>query len=106
DPFDSDNGTRFETGAVHEYGIELNGAIAIEMRSKACVEYRVIFQFDDRLLAGMQTGAAILENTPAALQCARDTVFADFAELGGDIPCSAMNDQPDVTHIEQYMCEE
>ena len=98
----SNNGARLECGAVHKDGIELNFAVAIEVRSDSGIEYGFIFEFDDRFFARLDCRTASFKNCPAAVQRAMDPGSTGLFEFCWNVPGSAMNNQRDRTHIFKY----
>ena len=97
-PFDGDDSSGLESGAVHEDRVELNFAVAIWVGSNARVEYGFIFEFDDRLLARVERGAAVPENTPSSIQSALETSLADLNEVQWNVPRAAVNHECDIFH--------
>src|SRR5262249_14352791 len=80
-----------ERDAIHENGIELNFTVSIEMGTNAGMEHWFVFQFNDRLLAGVESGAAGFENRPTSIEGSFNSRPARGFEIRGNIPGSAMN---------------
>ena len=85
--------TGFKGLAIHDDGIELDAAVAIQVRAKPRVKWRRVFELDDGGLDGVQRTAGGGENAPAGFQCA-PTTFTTFGDdFGRDIPCTTVNDK-------------
>src|SRR5438132_8323764 len=96
--FHGNNRAGLESSAVHENCVELHLAVTIEVRPDPGIEDRIIFEFDDRLFAGIERGTTVLENPPASIQRAPHSVVAEFFDFWRDVPSPAMDDQRDIVH--------
>src|ERR1700733_14891702 len=96
--FHGNNGAGLERSAFHKDGVELHLSVTIEIRSETGVEYRIVFEFDDRLLAGVDCGTAALQHLPSSIKRSPHSVFTGFPEILRNIPCSSVNGQRNIAH--------
>ena len=82
-----------QRGAVHDEGIELHFAVAIEKAAAAGVESLVVFHDDDSFLDGIERRPAAFEHPPARGHGVAHTVEMSFHHVIGNGPGTAMNDQ-------------
>lgn len=68
DPTQPGYGTGFQRGGVHDHGVAFDVAIEIQMRTIACVEYRIVFEDGNGGLNGIECMAAVDENGVARMQ--------------------------------------
>ena len=90
--FDGGDGAGFEGGAVHEDGVELDMAVAIEVRAEAGVKCGVVFEDDDGGFDRVDGGAAGGEDFPTCFEGAANAGAAIGEGFVGDIPCAAVDD--------------
>src|SRR6185312_4856211 len=79
-------------GAVHDEGIELHFAVAIEKAAAAGVESLVVFHDDDRFLDRIERRPAAFQYPPARRHGVAHAVEVSFHHVIGDGPGTAMND--------------
>ena len=82
-----------ERGAVHDEGVELDFAVAIEKAAASGVEGLVVFHDDDGFLDGVERRAAALEHAPSRSQRVGDAANVGVDHVIGHGPRAAVNDQ-------------
>ena len=80
-------------GAVHDQGIELHFAVAVEEAAASGIESLVVFHDDDGFFDSVERRAAALEHAPSRSQRVVDTVDVGVDHVIGHGPGAAMNDQ-------------
>ena len=93
DAFDGGNRAGFQRGAIHQDGVELYTAVAIQVRTDTRVERGIIFERDNGGFDGVNRAAVRAQNFPADLERAADSFAAIIHCLLGDVPGAAVNDQ-------------
>ena len=79
--------------AIHHHGVQFHAAVAIQVRTDAGVEDRIIFKNQDRRLYRIQCPAASRQNLPARLERAPASGLAISHGFVGDIPGAAVDDE-------------
>ena len=77
---------RAKRGAVHDEGIELDLAFAIEEAATASVKGLVIFHNDDSFLGSFERGATFLKDAPSGSDRIAHAVEVCFDEIVRDRP--------------------
>jgi len=93
DAFDGSHGAGFERGAIHQNGIELNLAIAIQMRADACIERGIILEENNGRFDGVNRLAARTENLPTCFEGGADALPAVLDCFVRYVPGAAVNDE-------------
>ena len=91
--FDAADAASAEGGAVHDEGVELDFAVAVEEAAAAGIEGFVVFHHDDRCFDGVEGGAAALQRVPACGCRVADALEVGVDHVIGDGPGAAVNDQ-------------
>lgn len=93
DALDAGDAAGAESGSIHDEGVELDAAVAGEEGAAAGVEGGVILELDDGGFDGIEGGAAVFEDAPAFLEGIEDALFVGIEEVGGDVPCAAVDEE-------------
>ncbi len=80
-------------GAVHDEGIELHFAVAIEKAAAPGVESLVIFHDDDSFFDRIERRAAALKHPPTRSHGIAHAIEMGFDHVVGNGPGAAMNNQ-------------
>ena len=89
---DAADTTAPQGGAVHDEGIELHPAVAVEEAAAAGVEGLVVFHDDDGCLDRIERGAAALEYAPAGGGGVAHAVQVRLDHVVGNCPRPAVDD--------------
>ena len=92
-PLDRGDRAGLQGGAIHNDGIELDVALAVQVRTHTRVEDRVFFQDNDRCFDGIDRSAASRKNFPAGFEGPAATFAARNNRGVRNIPCAAVDDQ-------------
>ncbi len=90
---DASDATGAERGSVHDEGVELDSAVAVEEAAASGVEGLVVFHDDDGLLDGIERRAATLQHAPSRSQRVGHAVNVGVDHVIGHGPGATMNDQ-------------
>ena len=82
-----------ESGAVHDEGVELDFAVAVQKTAAASVEGLVVLHDDHRFLDRVERGATALEDAPSGSQCVADAVQVRVHHVVGNCPRPTVDDQ-------------
>ena len=85
-------------GAIHDQGVELDFAFAIEETSAAGVESLVIFHYDDRCFGGVERGAAFLKHAPSGGDSIPDAVQVCLNHIIRNSPGAAVDEKNRIAH--------
>ena len=94
--FDAGYAAGFHAAAIHEERVELDAAVGGEKAAAACVKCGVILKDSDSGLNGVEGGAAAGEDGVSGFEGAADAGLVGFGSVGGDGPCSAVNEKDGV----------
>ncbi len=89
---DAAHASAAQRGAVHDEGIELHFAVAIEKAAAAGIESLVVFHDDDSFFDRIERRPATLEHAPARGHGVAHAVEMGFDHVVGNGPGAAMND--------------
>ena len=78
--------------AIHDEGVELHFAVAIEKTAAAGVESFVVFHHDDGLFNRVEGGAAQFQHTPTGRRGVADAMEVRLDHVIGNGPGTAVND--------------
>ena len=90
-----------QRGAIHDEGIELHFAFAIEKAAATGIESLIVFHDDDSFLDGIERRATAFKHTPARRHGVADAVEMRFDHVVGNGPCTAMDDQNGIGRQEE-----
>ncbi len=90
---DASHAAGAERGAVHDEGVELDFAVAVEEAAASGVEGLVVFHDDDGFLDGVERRAAALEHAPSRSQRVGHAVDVGVDHVIGHGPRATMNDE-------------
>ena len=82
-----------EGGAIHEEGVELDGAFGGEEAAAAGVEGGVVFEDGDGGFDGVGGGASPVEDGVAGFECLGDTGLVIGSHFRRNCPGSAVDDE-------------
>jgi hypothetical protein len=83
---------------IHHDGVELSVAFAIQMRSDTSVKNGIVFQIEDRQLAGVYRRSPAFEDRPAFGQGPLDTRTGGGFDFLPDGSGTSMNNESEITH--------
>ena len=86
DALDRRYGAGPEARAIHDDGVELDVAFAVQVRTDAGIECGVVLQHHDGRFDGVERGAAALEDFPSGFECAAAPIAAVLNGFVGDVP--------------------
>jgi len=84
---------RLQGAPVHQDGVELDAAVAVQVGADAGVKHGIVFEHEHGLLAGLHRRAAPLEHFPAARERSPDARPAGCGRLGGNLPRPSVHRQ-------------
>ena len=90
---DAANASGAQGRAVHDEGIELHLAVAIEKAAATGVESLVVFHDDHSFFDRIERRSATFEHAPARGHRVAHAVEMSFDHVVRNGPCAAMNDQ-------------
>ena len=92
-PFDAADAAGAERGAVHDEGVELHSAVAVEKAAAPGVEGLVVFHDDDGFFDRIERRATTLEHAPARGERVVDAADVGVDHVIGHGPGAAVNHQ-------------
>ena len=91
--FDAGDATGFHAASIHEEGVELNAAVGGEEAAASGVEGGIVFEDGDSGFDGVDGSAAAGEDFVTDFEGVSHAGFVGGCCIGGDSPCSAMNEK-------------
>src|SRR5947209_5059419 len=90
---DASHTTGAKRGTIHDQGVELHAAIAVEEAAASGIEGLVVFHDDDSFFDGIEGGAAALEHPPSRGDGIIDTADSGLNHVIWHGPRSSLYDQ-------------
>jgi hypothetical protein len=87
------DGTRSQSGSIHNNGVAFDVAIEIQVRAEASVEHGIVFQHHDGGFDGIESGATFSEYRPTGAQGVLTAGVASDHSIIGNIPGAAVNNE-------------
>jgi hypothetical protein len=91
DMLDASHAASTESGPIHDQGVELDLAFAIEEAAATGVEGFVVFHDDYGFFDGVKSRAPFFEHTPTGIDCLLHAVQMRFDEFVRNGPRAAVN---------------
>src|SRR3984957_3053280 len=102
---DASHSAGAQSRAVHDEGVELDPAVAIQKAAASGIERLVVFHNDDGFFDGVEGRAATVEHAPSSGESIRDTADVGIDHVLGHGPGAAVNNENGIGHRNSPSCE-